>query len=97
MNHNYFSDFLFSYILQGFQSGKFALPEREICGKSAKITSDDTAFTSDDTGKSHVDNRSLTGIFRSPIHNGKGYGFALRVQQRFPPRLKVDFMPSLQS
>jgi hypothetical protein len=33
INRNYFSDFLFPYILQWFQRGKFALPDREICGK----------------------------------------------------------------
>jgi hypothetical protein len=65
MNRNYFSLCRFPYILQGFHGGKSALPEREIWNSRVNHTSDDTAFTSDDTGKAHVDNRSLTGILNS--------------------------------
>jgi hypothetical protein len=40
MNRNYFSDVSFSFILQGFQGGKSALPEREIWNSRVNHTSD---------------------------------------------------------
>jgi hypothetical protein len=40
------------------------------CQPYVRFTFDDTAFTSDDTSKAHVDNRSLTGIIAANLSNG---------------------------